>query len=321
MNVEDGIILKERALEARKTITALEMKTEDLERDIKARQGNFSRTKLIGSIIGTILWLIANAAVCYYITQRTQISVRRCILVPGAITFILCAILLYSEIARQKYYGRFIRYLKTTQSLKRLLSNAIATMERSLSGFTACGEKGWRADLGYRRDPPVPAVIERIHKELAGLDSLKDGITVTFSNILYFLACIAWTAFGSLCMQNMAADTLRETFRSYSVSISNNTARVIVLVVLIIACLSNCFVAKVIWTRTDIRVNNTTMFALLTGIALFWAGIFAVIIGAGLVYIVVQFIKGLIEVVLYLVQAAIALAVGAFLLSAFLGGG
>lgn len=317
MNFSENISLQKYADTANQKFSETENRLSQIAGSFETRIK--SKAGIIGSMFGTICWAVA---VCVFFGYSCSLRIffGYIVYVDGTLRLICLGIalallgtLLIDEIISFSYYGKISSYRDNINQLKNRVSVGRSSIKSNQDAFMKSRSNGWRHPLSAGTSIPEEAT--SIESTINGMESLKGGFINELKNFLFFTLAIAVTAIGSWALFGVAGGIMTEISGEIMTEISGESNAYDMIDNLCILCLlttvfGEILLAKLVWSKTDCSVTNTTLFIALVGPLLFLA---LIAIMAILVVLVVWAVSILIAI------ASVAIA-GACICGAISGG-
>lgn len=302
MNFNESITLNTYSDKANKQFNEMQSRLSKIESSFHTRMDGKTTGGLVGSFIGTLAWLAA-FIIC-------AVMVRK--LVDGtllAITLVavlgLVAFMLIDNIMNFSYYGKIATYRNSVSQLQNRVSIGKSSIKSNHDAFMSSKAKGWNYLLNAGSSIPEEAT--SIEATMANMESLKKGFINGAKNVFFYAAVVMITIAGCVSLFPTGGKIITGITGE---SISSDTLMILNVIALIIVGVGEVILAKLVWSKTDCTVTNTTLFIMALGPIAF----LALIAIAALVVMLVMLLVGVIVAILAVV------AVGAVVIGCLCGG-
>ena len=263
MNFSENISLQKYADTANQKFSETENRLTQIAGSFETRMNGKSKAGIIGSMFGTICWAVAVCVFFGYIGGYVDSTLH---LVCLGIALALLGTLLIDEIISFSYYGKISSYRDNINQLKNRVSVGRSSIKSNQDAFMKSRSNGWRHPLSVGTSIPEEAT--SIEGTINGMESLKGGFINGLKNFLFFTFAIAITAVGSWALFGTAGE-IRTGI--YPDPIDNSTVNTLCTIGLLITVVGEIILAKLVWSKTDCSVTNTTLFIAAVGPFLFLA--------------------------------------------------
>ena len=242
--------------------TQLDRTRENLE----SRMGGNSTAAILGGLVVSILYLAAYLFLYGYGRSRVDIPLLATIALISGLALVLFLVL--DALVRLNYYGGLQRHLDQLDRMRDGLRKSQESLDRDMDRFLARKEKGW--DLALNGRQSVSGRASQIETAVSGMESLHRGFLTWMKNLSYYAACLAWAAFGSFALFDLARQFV-------------DVSRGWLMAGAAAACVGEVLLARLVWSKTGCQVNNLTVLISFAGPVLFCAVIALAALVVGLV--------------------------------------
>ena len=294
MNFSENISLQKYADTANQKFSETENRLSQIAGSFETRMNGKSKAKIIGSMFGTVCWAVALCVFCGYIDGYVGDTLR---LVCLGIALALLGTLLIDEIVNFSYYVKISSCRDDINQLKNRVSVGRSSIKSTKDVFMKSRSNGWRHPLSVGTSIPEEAT--SIEASINGMESLKGGFINGLKNFLFFTLAIAIAAIGSWALFSTAGEIMTGIC---GVSINYGTINILCIIGLLITVVGEIILAKLVWSKTDCSVTNTTLFIAVVGPIMFLA---LITIATLLVLLVV----GVVGILIYIAGAALAIGI------------
>lgn len=263
MNFSKNISLQKYADTANQEFSETENRLSQIAGSFETRMNGKSKAGIIGSMFGTICWAVAVCVFFGYIGGYVDSTLH---LVCLGIALALLGTLLIDEIISFSYYGKISSYRDNINQLKNRVSVGRSSIKSNQDAFMKSRSNGWRHPLSVGTSIPEEAT--SIEGTINGMESLKGGFINGLKNFLFFTFAIAITAVGSWALFGTAGEIMTGI---YPDPIDYSTVNTLCTIGLLITVVGEIILAKLVWSKTDCSVTNTTLFIAAVGPLLFLA--------------------------------------------------
>lgn len=286
MNFSENISLQKYADTANQEFSETENRLSQIVGSFETRMNGKSKAGIIGSMFATICWAVAVCVFFGYIRGYVDGTLH---LICLGLALALLVTLFIDETVNFSYYGKISSYKDNINQLKSRVSIGRSSIKSNQDAFMKSRSNGWRHPLSAGTSIPEEAT--SIESTINGMESLKGGFINRLKNFLFFTFAIAITAVGSWALFGTAGDIMTGISGE---SIDYSTVNTLCAIGLLITVVGEIILAKMVWSKTDCSVTNTTLFIAAVGPLLFLA---LVSISALLVMLVVWVVGILIAIV------------------------
>lgn len=288
MTCSENVSLQKYADAANRQFNESETRLSEIESSFQTRMNGNTTGSLIGSILGTACWL---AAFCYFFWYIRYYIGSTVSIICFCITLALILSMFADEIISFSYYGKISSYNNNIVQLKNRVNMGKSSISSNQASFMSSRTKGWHYPLSVGSSIPEEAA--SIESTINGMESLKGGFINGLKNFLFFTFCIALTAAGAWAAFGIAANIMT----GFDNSIGGETIRTLCIIGLIITVIGEIILAKIVWSKTNCSVTNTTLLIAAAGPLMF----LALILVASLVVKIVVWAVGVLLTILAVV--------------------
>lgn len=302
MNFTENISLQQYVDSANKQFIENESRLSEIEGSFETRMNGKTMGAMVGAMIGTVVWLAIFVVFFYFVHGQVHNTL---FLVSLIASLALISALLIDEIISFSYYRKILSYKNDISELKNCISVGKSSIRLNLETFIKSRANGWQHPLSVGTSISEEAT--SIENTMNNIESLKGGFINGLKNFLFYTVVIAITVVGSLRLFGIAGEIMISFSDKF---IDTYTLVALSIVGLIIAGIGEILLAKLVWSKTNCAVTNTTLIIIALGpIA------FLLVIAAGT--LLVMLINGLISIFLSILAILI---VGAGLFASASGG-
>lgn len=302
MNFNNSITLDAYSNNANKQFGDMQSRLTEIENSFQTRMNGKTTGGLVGSLIGTIAWLAAFVACAFFVKDTVNSTL---LLIALAIVGGLILFMIIDNIMDFSYYGKIASYKNSISQLQNRVTIGKNSIKSNHDAFMASRAKGWNYLLNAA--PSIPAEATSVEATMASMESLKKGFISGAKNFFYYAAVIAITVVGCVALfptgSSIITGITGESFDSDTLMTFN-------VIALLITGVGEVILAKLVWSKTDCNVTNTTLFIAALGPVAFLALIAAV----ALIVMLVAWLAGVVLAI------AAVVAVGGTIFAATSGG-
>ena len=291
MNFNESIILNTYSDNANKQFTEMQGRLSKIESSFQTRMDGKTTSGLVGSFIGTLTWLaafIACALMVRKLVDGTLLTIAL-IAVLGLVAFMLI-----DNIMNFSYYGKIAAYRNSVSQLQNRVSVGKSSIKLNHDAFMGSKVKGWNYLLNAA--PSIPEEATSIEATMTNVESLKKGFINGAKNVFFYAAVEMITIAGCVALFPIGGKIITEISGE---SISSDTLMILNVIALILIGVGESILAKLVWSRTDCTVTNTSLFIMLPGPIAF----LALIAIATLLVMLVMWLVGVVLTILAVVVA------------------
>lgn len=294
MNFNESITLNTYSDNANKQFNEMQSRLSTIESSFQTRMDGKTTGGLVGSCIGTIAWLVA-FIVCAIMVGK---------LVNGALLTIaliavlgLAAFMLIDNIMNFSYYGKIAAYRNSVSQLQNRVSIGKSSIKSNHDAFMGSKAKGWNYLLNAA--PSIPEKATSIEATMSNMETLKKGFINSAKNVFFYAAVVMITIAGCVALFPTGSEIITGISGE---SMSSDTLMTLNIIALLIVGVGEVILAKLVWSKTDCTVTNTTLFIMVLGPIAYLALV-------AIATLLVMLVIGLVSIVLALAGAALAIAV------------
>lgn len=302
MTFSENISLQKYVDSANQKFSESESRLSQIEGSFQTRMNGKTTGGLIGAMFGTACWLVAFCVFFWYIRGYVDSTLS---LVCLGIAVALVIALFIDEIIGFSYYGKISSYKNNITQLKNRVSVGRSSIKSNQDAFMKSCSNGWRHP--FSAGTSIPEEATSIESTINGMETLKGGFINRLKNILFFTFAIAITAVGSSALFGTASKIMTGI---YPDPIDYSTINTMCIIGMLITVVGEIILAKMVWSKTDCAVTNTTLFIAAAGPVIFLALVAAATIVVMLVILAVK-----------LLLAILACAVGFAMVFGSISGG
>ncbi len=292
MYLDQDIKIDSMAAAAEKTFESTDKRLKEIESNFHSRMGGRTMGGVIGAFLGTALWIAGYAYAA--VNLRSYLYVDNTLFMAVIVAIgLLLILMVIDELLNFSYFGKVSSYGSKVKKLKSRVGVGHESISANKDAYMKTKDVGWNYRLTAGESIPDEAAM--IERSLNSMDSLKKRFLYMSKNGLYFLVTILITVIGSMALFPTAMDFLGRIS-----SLSDETTPKICWVGMIVACICEIFVAKLIWSRSGCYVGNMTLFGIVTGPI-----VFSLLLALGTLIVVLVYLA--IQLVMLVAGAALAL--------------
>ena len=255
MYLDQNIKINSMADVARKTFDSTDKRLEEIESNFHSKMRGRTMVGIIGSFIGTAFWIAAFGYAAYYLYD--QMNSTMFLITIGAVG-LLMLVMLIDEGMNFKYYGKVSSYGSSVSQLRSRVRVGRETISANADAYLKTKDKGWNCSLEVGESIPDEATI--IEGTMSSMESLKNGFLSSSKTGLYFIVAILITIVGSMALLPTVSEWLYNFFE-----LSSGILQTLCWIAMIVVCVGEFFIAKMVWSWTDCDVNNITIFGAIVG--------------------------------------------------------
>lgn len=263
MDFRENISLQKYADTANQKFSEIENNLSQIAGSFEIRMNGKSKAGIIGSMFATICWAVAVCVFFEYISGYVDGTLH---LICLGIALALLATLFIDEIVNFSYYGKISSYKDNINQLKNRVSIGRSSIKSNQDAFMKSYSNGWHHPLSVGTSIPEEAA--SIESTINGMESLTGGLINGVKNVLFFTFAIAITAIGSRALFGTAGEIITGIIGE---SLGYDTINILCSIGLLITVVGEIILAKMVWSKTDCAVTNTTLFIAAAGPLMFLA--------------------------------------------------
>lgn len=302
MDFNNSITLDTYSNQANKQFGDMQSRLTEIENSFQTRMNGKTTGGLVGSLIGTIVWLVAFVACAVFVRDMVDNTL---LIIATAIAGGLILFMIIDNIMDFSYYGKIASYKNSVSQLQNRVTIGKNAIKSNHDAFMASRSKGWSYLLNAA--PSIPEEASSVEATMTSMESLKKGFISSAKNFFFYATVVAITIVGCVALFPTGSSIITGISGE---SFSSDTLMTFNVIALIITGIGEVILAKLVWSKTDCNVTNTTLFIAALGPIAFLALIAAVTLIVMLVVAVVSFVLAILAVV----------AVGACVFAATSGG-
>ena len=283
MTFDKSFTLDQMMKDAQAQMTKTGERLNAIDATLNDRLGGRSRLGMLGAVIVSVAWGAAFLfAYCYfnaYIPEPFGLPLL-------GVSLALVVFVIIGDFVHLKYYGTILNAQERLTQLRSRVEMGQSGLPGNLRAFMDRRNAQWEMPL--EAGSSINQEANQIEAQLAGMETLSSGLIAKIKDFLYYVTCIAWAGVGSYALFDYVASF---DFLDFEY----DTVHTIMIIAMVVACIIEILIAKMIWGMTNCEVGNVTLFATAVGPLIF----VALILLVALVIVVVQ-------IVLYIAGIAIA---------------
>ena len=297
MNFNKSITFNTYSDNANKQFNEMQSRLSKIESSFQARMNGKTTGGLVGSFAGTLCWL-ATFIICAVMVRNMIDGTLLAITLVAVLG--LVAFMLIDNIVNFSYYGKISGYRNSVSQLQNRVSIGKSSIKSNHDAFLGSKAKGWNYLLNAGTS--IPEETTSIEATMTSLESLKTGFLNGAKNVFYYAAVVMITIAGCVALFPTGGEIMTGISGE---SLSGDTITTLNVIALIIVGVGEVILAKLVWSKTDCVVTNTTLFIMALGPVAFLALI-------AVATLLVMLVIGLVATVLAIlgVVAVVAIAIG-----------
>lgn len=294
MNFNESITLNTYSDNANKQFNEMQGRLSTIESSFQTRMDGKTTGGLVGSFIGTLAWLAA-FIVCAIMVGKL---VNGTLLAIAMIAVLgLVAFMLIDNIMNFSYYGKIATYRNSVSQLQNRVSIGKSSIKSNHDAFMGSKAKGWNYLLNAA--PSIPEEATSIEATMSNMESLKKGFINGAKNVFFYAAVVMITIAGCVALFPTGSEIITGISGE---SMSSDTLMTLNIIALLIVGVGEVILAKLVWSKTDCTVTNTTLFIMTLGPIAYLALV-------AIATLLVMLVIGLVAIVLAIAGAALAIAI------------
>lgn len=256
MNFDEGIKIDLYADDANKQFGGMQDDLLKIEGNFQSRMDGKSTGRLVGSFIGTLVWLAVFIVGAFMIIENVN-----WILASVAVFALLGLVvfMIIDNIINFSYYGKISSYRKSVSKLLSRVDNGMRSIKSNQEVFWNSKERGWNHLL--RANPSIPEEAASIEKTVVNMESLKKGFINGAKNVFYYASAVMTTVAGCAALFPISSMIMK----SGGKELSDRTLLILSIAALVIVGLAELLLARLVWSKTDCSVKNVTLLILAFG--------------------------------------------------------
>lgn len=294
MNFNESIALNEYSNNANVQFDEMQNRLSDVEGSFQNRMNGKTKGRIICSIIGNFLWLalfIVGAILVNEIVSEILLTITM------AIVFCLILFMIIDNIINLSYYGKINTYINLVAKLKSRVDIGKNAIKSNHDAFWESKTKGWNYYLKAGASIPEETIL--IESTMSNMESLKSGFVNGAKNIFYYATTIVITITGCVALFPVGKDIMTGIGPE---SLSDDLTLVLNIVALVIIGIVEVILSKLVWSKTNCTVTNTTLFIMAFGPVAFLALIL-------LATLIVLLVVGLVTIIGYIIGVIVVCAI------------
>lgn len=252
MKLQDNVTLKSYSEKANKEFDAMESRLSEVENSFQTRMNGKTTGGLAGALFGTILWLVVFAGAAFLVKDMLD---RRLILAAFIVAVALIVFMAIDNIMDFSYYGKIESYSGAISQLQNRVRVGRSAITENHDAFMRSKAKGWNYQLSAA--PSIPYEATSIETTMAGMESLKKGFISNAKNVLFFATVIAVSLIGCYVLFPFGGDMVQGIMDG---EVPYDTLTILNFVAMVIVCIVEVILAKLVWSKTDCEVTGKTLF-------------------------------------------------------------
>ncbi len=257
MNFNESIELNAYSDNANKQFNEMNNRLSQIQSNFQMRMNGKTTSSLVGSFIGTLCWL-ATFIVCAVMLKNVVNGILltiSLIVVLGLMLFMLI-----NTIVNFSYFGKISDYGSSVTQLQNRVSIGRNSIRSNHDAFLASKAKGWNYQLNAGTSIPEEAT--SIETTMNNMESFKIGFINDTMNFFYYSAVVMITIVGCVALFPTGGEIMTSISGE---SLSVDTITTLNAIALIIVGIGEVLLAKLVWSKTDCVVTNTTLFIMILG--------------------------------------------------------
>lgn len=290
MSFRDNVRIDEMSAAAEHRYNEIRNNCSKISQDLNHKLEGRSRFGLVGALLGTIFWIAVYGVFFLYVKDFIEPTVTLILLV---LILLLLLVKVVDVFQNFRYYGALLGYRSEIESLIKKIDKGKNAISSNESKFSGSGNNGWNLQLGFVKS--IPAQAERIKTKVANMESFKNGFIKNAKTALFFAVGVAVTVAGSLFVLESAMDIIYSVVYSLlDYRLSDSVLFVALIIIMVIACIAEIILSRLVWGLTDCNVTNITLLMTAAGPLIFALLAAAVtIVALLLAFLVILLIAGI----------------------------
>jgi len=287
MNFNNSITFDIYANQANKQLGDMQSRLTEIENGLQTRMNGKTTSVLVGSFIGTVIWLGTFVACGVYIRDMVNNNLLNIAMI------IACGLILFmiiDNIMDFSYYGKITSYKNSVTQLQSRVSVGKNAINSNYDAFMESRLKGWSCSLNAA--PSIPEEALTIEETMTSMESLKKGFISSAKKYFFYATVVVITVVGCVALFSAGSSVAQAITDS---SLSNDEVMRFNYIALIITVIGEVILARRFLSKTDDNVTNTTLFVVAIGpiafllviaaiLAIIWLVVMslAVVVGLGM---------------------------------------
>ena len=302
MNFNNSITLKRYADDAGKRFEEMQNRLSKIENSFQSRMNGKSMGGMIGSFIGTLLWVAAFIGGAILARE----FVNNILLTVGLVVVMALMVFMFIDhFINFSYYGKISTYKNAISRLQSRVGVGRSSIKANHDAFVGAKAKGWEHMLEAASS--IPGEATSIEGTMSGMESLKSGFINGAKNVFYYAAIIAITVVGCVALFPASEGIIQGISDG---AVSGDVANILNIIATVIVLIGEIILARLVWSKTDCSVNNVTLLIIPLGPV-------ALLALVAIVALVVILVIAIVQIVLYVLGIVI---VGVIAFSCLCGG-
>lgn len=257
MDFRENISLQKYADTANQKFRETENSLSQIVGVFETRMNGKSKSGIIGSMVATFCWTVV---VCVFFGVIKNYVSGVLYLVALGISLTLLGTLFIDEVISFSYYGKIFSYSDNIDRLKSRVCIGRSSIRANQDAFMKSHSNGWWHPFSVATS--IPEEISMIESTIQGMESLKGGVIDGLKNFLFFSFAIAITIVGSCALFGTAGEIITGITRE---PFDNDSIHTFCIIGLLLTLVGEIILAKLVWSKTDCAVTNTTLFIAAAG--------------------------------------------------------
>lgn len=295
MDYNDEVFINSYGDEAYSQLSLIQSRLTEVENSFYSRINGKTTSSIVGSLIISIVWLVVYEGSAILVKDRVDM---RLLIVAIVITILLILFMLIDGIMEHSYYGKISSYNDEIAQLQNRISIGINSIETNYNMLMNTKEDGWNFSL-YASKSIIEEEIN-IETVMTQMESLKKGFVSNAKTFFYYASAVAIAFVGSVALFPEGSSIINELTSGKA---SGDAVMIINVIAMLIAVIGEVIIARLVWSKTDCDVNNTTLLITMAGPIAYIA---LIVVGA-LIVMLVMFVVGIIIAIIGVVIAGVIL--------------
>ena len=237
--------------------TTMQSRLNDIGKSFNERMEGKTYGAMVGSVIGTAFWLVGYIIFALVFSHYVSIG---WIIFSSIVFALLITFMVIDEITDFSYYGKLANYKSNIIQLQNRINVGRNSISSNQELFLRQRQSGWNYQLSPA--PSIPDEAESVMAAVSNMVTLKKGFIHGAKNAMFYTSIVAIAIVGSVGMFPAGSGIM--------CGFSGNDLDAGLLIglnitIMIIAIVAAIIVGKMIWSSTNCRVRNKTLFALIIG--------------------------------------------------------
>jgi len=293
MSIKSNVPFRIYTTDARTELNKEKQKLLNIEESFQTRMEHKSVMGIIGSIAGTLIWLVAYCVLFILIHD----SVSTPLLLASIFAVIaLIFLMMIDHFVSFSYYSRISGHLDQIKQMIRRVDNGLNNMDSQTKVFMEAARKGWEYPLTAA--PSISEASVSVAQNIANMASLKNGFLTKAKTVFFFIAAIVLSGLFCTALYDVAENIILSLAGDSSDALDGDVLSVLLIIGLVIACIIEIVLARLVWVGTNCTVTNITLLITAASPLIYLALIAVVTLVVVLVILAVQLVISVVSVLL-----------------------